>query len=134
MYGTTAIALILAAMGGMNTVLQSFFLLLILDFVTGIFGAYKRGEIESHKMWKGAMKMISYLIAVVLGNQMDIIFYGESGVPHDLMSFKYYILSYLAFTQMVSITENLTLLGVPVPPAIVKKLKASKDKIEAVEV
>ena len=81
-------------------------LFIILDFVTGIIKAAIKSELSSTKMREGLMHKLSFILALLLGWlcewSMPIL-----GLP-DVFGAVYIAVGvYIAFTEIVSILENL---------------------------
>lgn len=93
--------------------------LCVCDIITGILLAgvfheskYSNG-ISSSGLYAGAARKCMYLVMLVVGRQMDIVF--------NLDFVKSSVATYLTITEFISVVENLTRMGVPVP-AFVKRL------------
>ena len=87
---------------------------IVLDFVTGIAKAYKKdGKICSSKLRDGGFKKCGIVVVSVISFGLSEIFNDNS------------VLCYYIYTELISILENLDVLGVPIPP-IFKKLMGIK--------
>lgn len=81
-----------------------------LDIVTGFLCAITNGSISSKVAWNGVSKKVATLILIALvyvgGNIMAI------GFAPQLVAA---VTGFYIYTELVSILENATLLGVPIP-------------------
>lgn len=99
---------------------------MVADYITGLIKAYTTGELSSKIGIKGILKKFGYVILVFVGVVIDysityIIPHYEYNIVFSLM-----ITFWLIINELLSITENLFIIGVPVPKfvnAIINKLK-----------
>ena len=88
---------------------------IILDFITGILKAYKKeGKILSSKLRDGGFKKCGIILVCIMSLGLS-----------ELFSDTYFIISngvlcYYVYTEIVSVTENLNALGIPLPPILSK--------------
>jgi toxin secretion/phage lysis holin len=113
--------------------------LIILDTFTGISTAIKYKRFSSTGLRKATKKIITYALCMITVRLLETIL--NSLITTTMLS--QIIIAFLAITESVSILENLTLLGVPIPSNIltllIKTLKIpglntildnSKDKVK----
>lgn len=98
---------------------------MLIDFISGFLKAWKNNEIDSSKMRKGLIKKVGEVLMLVVG---ELLVAGTM-LPYssDILKF---ISVYLCLMELISIFENLALLGVPVPGFITKTLKQTAETIE----
>lgn len=100
------------------------FALSVIDVITGLMAAGKKGNISSKVSWNGTAKKVGLFLAVAVGNILEPF----SGIPLGRMTAMFYVV-----TEAISITENLDRSGVPVPKFLKEmllKLKSdSADKV-----
>ena len=109
-------------LGGWDNALKALVYLMVFDYVTGFLGAVKNKNVDSYEMfWGGIRKGIIFAVIIVsilldnmVGNQEPIL---------RTMTIYFYVAR-----EGVSVTENLGILGVPLPPGISKVLKQLQDK------
>lgn len=91
------------------------FVLIIIDILSGVINAVIKGEIDSSVMRSGLGHKFSEIVYIVLGILADV-FFGWHSV---------YLLSifYISLMEIVSILENSSKLGLPIPEAIKNILK-----------
>ena len=97
--------------------------LMAIDFATGFLNAWARREVQSAKMRAGLAKKLGEIAALV-ATKLCVT---GMALPGELMTG---VSLYIVAMELVSITENLALLGVPVPKKAREKLKNVRDEIE----
>ena len=100
-------------------------ILMVLDFATGLGNAYKRHEIKSSIMRSGLMKKFGEVVILIVGEL--IVFATIIPARHQIMNF---LSLYISIMELISIAENLDLLGVPMPGFIVKALHQTSEKMD----
>lgn len=94
--------------------------LVIIDTVTGIMIAFEQREISSAGFFRFAGKVFVYLLLMATAGLVD------RALPAKFaMSIMY---AFLAVTEGISILENLSVLGYPVPTKLLKSLKIMNTK------
>jgi len=107
---------------GHQVALISILVLIIFDFITGIFAAKFTGEeIKSSKVLKSAIKVALYFILISAGNLV------ENVVGLNLFADET-IMGFLAATELISLIENIGRLGYAVPRKFLNKLHKFTDK------
>lgn len=109
--------------GGLDTLLEVFCIILILDTFTGMFKYYYKGEYQSKLFRKGLWKKCGYMLAVILAVQLDRLM-GDTGALRSALLFC------LIANEGISIVENLGEIGVPFPETIINAIYVLKDKGE----
>ena len=107
-------------LGGWDTALQVLVIFMVIDYITGIVvaGVFKKskkssnGALESFAGLKGIFKKGMMLLIVLIGHQLDIL------MGTDFV--RYVVIIGFISNELISITENAGLMGVPVP-AVIKK-------------
>lgn len=108
------------------------------DYVSGMIAAYSEGTLSSRKGKLGILKKLSYLIVIVAAALLDwILIKGMQLIGQNIEIRTYYLAAvvciWLILNEIISILENLTRIGVPLPSflsAIAKRLKQQTDKIK----
>ena len=108
--------------------------IMVCDYITGLIKAYKTSQLSSRVGIFGIVKKLSYGVAVVVAMGIDyIISLGISSVnvtvPNN-MTVALIVTIWLILNEMISILENLTIIGVPLPKflkKLVTKLKISAE-------
>lgn len=114
--------------GGFDAALLTLLLFMAADYVTGLIlaGVFRRspksesGALESKAGLKGLFRKGGMLLTVLVACRLDLLL--GSNLIRDA--------SVIAFSvnELISITENLGLMGVPIPEVIVKSISALKEK------
>lgn len=109
----------------------------IIDYLTAIIAAPKRGErVDSLKGFQGLKKKVLMYLLIAVGWLIDtLVNYAAQQVRPDFR--QPYIVAvvvalWLAFNEMLSIVENISDAGGPVPPFLKKMIKSLKKKTEDV--
>lgn len=107
----------------------------VLDYITGIFAALKRGEkINSSIGWHGIVKKVCMWLLVVVGVIIDeLIAYAVNTVGWDI-PFTFVVACvvciWIICNELISILENLKDIGVPLPAFLGKIVVYIKSKAE----
>ena len=100
-----------------TNLLASLFMLILFDFATGIWAVKMSGEeIKSAKIFRTAWKFVLYFMVVSAG------YFTELVIGTDLFIAKT-IMIFLALTELISILENVSKGGYPMPTLLYEKLK-----------
>lgn len=94
-----------------------------LDFLSGFISAWIKKEIKSSKMRTGIAKKIGEFMMIVL---MAVTTFCM-GLPHQLITI---VSAYIMFMEAISILENLSKLGVPVPAWIRNVLNNIEHEVD----
>ena len=107
---------------------------MIIDYITGITSAYIQGNINSRIGLIGIIKKLSYLCAVAVGMVADWIIHSSlasAGIESNITLFVgLLVVIWLIINELISILENLSKIGTPLPPFLMKlisKLKISEE-------
>lgn len=99
--------------------------LMALDFATGFLNAAVKHEIKSSVMRTGLAKKAGEVVILVIGEL--IVYATVIPVKAQIMNF---LSVYISLMELISILENLDLLGVPLPRWIVKLLHQTQELID----
>ena len=110
-------------------------IVMIIDYITGMAQAWASATLSSRVGVLGIIKKIGYLCAVAVAIVVDyIIQTSAANVGTDLTGVCFFgllVTIWLILNECISILENLSEIGVPLPAflvAIVKKLKKTTEK------
>lgn len=106
--------------GGIDKVFICLAILMLIDYITGIFKAIAKKDVNSQRGISGIFYKISIIFMIVIANQVDII--TNQNVFRDLIC--YFFIS----NEGISIIENLTQLGLPIPSKITKFFEQLNNK------
>lgn len=120
-------SLVVLLFGGFDDLLRSLFVAVLLDVLTGVACAFIRRRLASYQLMRGVVRKTLYFAAVALAVLADGLLPGVmiAGVE---VSVRVALIWALLGAEMLSITENLALAGVPLPPWLVQRLQAWHDE------
>lgn len=121
---------IAAAFGGFDLGLKILILLMAVDYLTGILvagvfhasGKSESGGLESRAGWKGLCRKGVVLLIVLVAQCVDQLI--GTSVARDAVVIGY------AINEVISITENAGLMGVPVPEKLSQAIEVLQGKAE----
>ncbi|NLK39464.1 MAG: phage holin family protein [Clostridiales bacterium] len=107
---------------------------LIVDYITGMTKAWINSQLSSQIGFKGIVKKIGYLIVVCCGMGVDWLIHTavvSTGVEMNAMYlFGMIACIWLIINEMISVIENLSIIGVPVPEFLKKVMEKLKQSAE----
>lgn len=117
-------------LGGFDSGLKALLICMAADYITGLLvagvfkksGKTKSGALSSQAGWKGLAKKGVTLLIVAVSCQLD------NMTGHDFIR-NAAIIGFMA-NEVISITENAGLMGVPIPSVITKAIEILKSKGE----
>lgn len=120
--------LISAALGGWDYALVTLMIVMCVDYISGIvvagvFHASKKtesGALESNVGFKGLCRKCMILLIVLIAYRMDLVI-GVSYIRDTV------IIGFIA-NEVISIIENAGLMGITLPPALVKAIDILTEK------
>lgn len=103
--------------GAWSDALTALGMFMLIDYITGVMAAYMRprAKLSSKRGLQGLVKKLALAMLVVFAHYLDV-----AVGQHVFMTLAVYV---LLGNEGLSIVENLTICGVPVPASIRKKLK-----------
>lgn len=116
--------------GGWNEAMTTLCIFMLTDYVTGLIvaGVFKNstktndGGLESKAGFKGLMRKFAVLLLVLIACRLDMMF--DTSFVKDCV-----IIAFIA-NEVLSITENIGLMGVPIPKVIEKAITLLNEKGE----
>lgn len=110
---------------------------MIIDYVTGMLSAWLNSELSSKKGIKGIVKKVSYLALVAVAMIVDwLIFQGLQQINVDLhysVFFAVLVTVWLIINELISVLENLSRMGVPIPNFLKKLIDRLKNTVDESE-
>ena len=97
------------------------FILMVIDFLTGISHAWATGHLKSYKMRDGLNKKVGEICILLVG----YIFTWTINAPKYLMIG---LTIYIVIMELISLSENLDKMGVPLPKPLKKALRNAEYK------
>lgn len=116
-------------LGGWNTDLTTLVAFMIIDYILGVVVAawFKRSEktptgaLSSKVMIDGLIRKCSILLIVFMMNRLDIMFGIHYICSATVIGF--------CCSELLSITESLGLMGVPLPPVVIRAIDALRNRV-----
>ncbi|MDY4010289.1 MAG: phage holin family protein [Fusobacterium gastrosuis] len=115
MVWTSWISFLIWAVGGFDEALKILFFLMAVDFITGIWIAYKIETINSTRAYKGLTKKAYALILISCSAVVSKL------IPN--LGIRDMVIIFYTATEILSIIENGSRLGVPIPAKLKKALE-----------
>ncbi len=117
-----------ALFGGWTPDFATLLIFMAIDFATGILlaGIFKKsnktetGALESHAGWKGLARKCMVLLYVMIANRLDL----SLGTDYIRTA----VIIGFMLNELLSITENAGLMGVPIPDVIKKAIELLRNK------
>ena len=98
--------------GGWDVALSILITFMILDYITGVIWAYIQKNLNSEVGFKGLVKKCTILIVLIVGAMLDRLLNSGEWVFRTLVAY-FYIAN-----EGISLLENISKLGVPIPAKI----------------
>lgn len=116
--------------GGWDSAMITLVIFMVIDYISGLVvaGVFKKspksasGTLESRAGWKGLCRKGMTLLIVLIAHQLDIMI----GVDYIRNAV---IIGFCA-NELISITENAGLMGIPLPAVIKKAIDVLSQKSE----
>ena len=106
--------------GAWDVAFQVLCVFMVIDYITGTMCGYVTKELSSQIGFKGILKKVAMLISIIVAVEVDRVL--ETDVLRIAVIFC------LIGNEGISLLENLTKLGVPIPERLVNALKQIKGK------
>ncbi len=111
-----------SSLGGWDAALKVLVVLMVIDYVTGFLGAIKNKQVNSEIMFWGGIRKGLILAVVVVAVLLDEMVGNQEPILRTLAIYFY------VAREGISVTENLGILGVPLPPSISRVLTQLQKK------
>ncbi|MDJ0305403.1 MULTISPECIES: phage holin family protein [Dehalobacter] len=111
-------------LGGWDVALRVLITFMIIDYVTGFLGAWKKKKVDSEIMFWGGIRKGIIIVVIAIAVMLDQLL-GNKEPIFRMLALYFYIAR-----EGLSIIENLGILGVPMPGAIKKVLVQLQEKGE----
>jgi len=109
-------------------------IMMIIDYISGMSAAWREGTLNSKKGVDGIIKKVGYMALVAVAMGVDyLIFSGFTAVNVSIgfnMLFGILVAVWLIINEMISVLENLSRIGVPIPQFLTKVVKRLKISAE----
>ena len=107
--------------GGIDIAMQCLLIAIVIDYISGLIKAFNTKTLDSKIGFKGILKKVGILCIVCLAVLIDRLT-GESGAIRTL------VIYYFVANEGLSVLENLSIAGLPIPQSIKKALQALKKE------
>ncbi|MBE5954120.1 MAG: phage holin family protein [Lachnospiraceae bacterium] len=111
-------------LGGFDDYLHALVAFVMIDYITGFMAAFFTKKLSSETGFKGICKKVVIFYLVGIGHIIDAQVIGNGSVLRTVV-----ILFYLS-NEGISIIENVTIIGLPVPKKLIKVLEQLHDDAE----
>lgn len=111
---------------GIDQVAIAFLVMLCLDFIFWFSLAWKNDNVQPERLKKGTVKFLLYGIVIIVWNMTDIIIFHQTVD----FGFKNAFMIYLWVNEAISILKKCQMLGVPLPPRLLKKIEKIRDSVD----
>jgi len=111
-----------AWLGGWDAALKVLVVLMIIDYATGFLGAVKGHKVNSEVMYWGGFRKAAILVVLAIAVLFDQMVGNSAPILRTLAIYFY------VSREGISVTENLGILGVPLPPGISRVLTQLQEK------
>ena len=118
-------AILGAFIGGLSGLLVALIWLMVCDYITGVLCAIKNKKLNSSVGFWGIVKKCLILMMVGVANMLDVKVIGTGSVLRSAVTMFY------ISNDGISILENITKLGLPIPnklKAVLEQLKEDDDE------
>ena len=109
--------------GGWDYLLMVLMALVVLDYMTGVLAAFVQKRLASEIGFKGIAQKIFIFVLVAIANFVDTLLWDQSLIRDATILF--YIVN-----EIISVTENAGIVGLPIPQFLLKAIDLLKDRIE----
>ncbi|MEE3415307.1 MAG: phage holin family protein [Prevotella sp.] len=118
-------ALILEHLGGFDVHLNVLVIMICTDFVTGILKALVNKDLQSREMMVGMIRKILIMVCVCLAFEVDkalALHAANAGLNYNI-DLRLFVIIYFCVEELLSILENMVVIGVPVPKFVTQFLR-----------
>lgn len=109
-------------LGGANGFMYALIAFVVIDYITGVFCAIADKSLSSEVGFKGICRKVLIFVLVGIGNIIDVYVLGDSSVLRTAVIFFY------LSNEGVSLLENASRLGLPIPDKLKAVLSQLHDK------
>lgn len=118
--GGTVGGLAASFFGGLDKVMVSLLILIVLDYITGILKALYSKQLSSEIGFKGIIKKV--LLLIVVG--VAVLVQNNLGIP----TIREIVIMFFAINEAISLLENASQMGLPIPEKLKETLLQLRDK------
>ncbi|WP_255404666.1 holin family protein [Thermoactinomyces sp. DSM 45892] len=115
-------------LGGWDLSMQALGVLVVFDYITGMSASIHEGKLNSHTGYKGIMKKVVIFIVVGAAYWVGKLAMGDGGKYLRDGTIVFY-----AVNELISIIENVSRMGIPVPDILVRTIENVKNREKKVQ-
>ena len=105
-------------LGGFDKLIIMLIIFMAMDYVTGIMKSIINKRISSEIGFKGIFKKILILFMIAISHEIDSVF--------NYVGIRYLIITFYIVNEGISIVENASIIGLPIPQKIKVTLETLK--------
>lgn len=130
-----AIAFLMVYFGQLLIPLVILLIVMISDYISGMIGAWINKEISSRIGFIGIIKKACYMFVVAVGVIVDWVLKASIAgtdiiVNDDVFAVGLLVIIWLIINELISILENISAIGVPLPSFLMKIVHKLKKSVE----
>jgi len=134
---SAALAAFAVYMGALAVPIIVLMVMMIIDYLSGMSAAWVHGDLSSKVGAKGIVKKVGYMTLIVVAMGVDYLIYSGIAAANITVNYNMWfgllVAVWLIINEMISILENLSKLGVPIPDFLTKIIKRLKNSAERKE-
>ena len=132
-----ALAAFAVYMGALAVPIIVLMVMMIIDYLSGMSAAWVHGDLSSRVGAKGIVKKVGYMALIVVAMGVDYLIYSGFAAANIEVGYNMWfgllVAVWLIINEMISILENLSKLGVPIPDFLTKVIQRLKSSAERKE-
>lgn len=107
--------------GGIDIAIQCLFLVMIIDYISGVLSAIYNKKLNSTIGFKGILKKAVYILVIILAIILDKLL-GQNGILRTI------VIYFFVANDGISIIENIAEMGIPLPTKLIEVLEQLKKE------
>lgn len=107
--------------GGWSALLDVMLALVVVDYVSGVIASGVEGKLSSRIGMLGIAKKVFIFLVIAVGHKIDVAA-GNGNVIRDA------VIWFFLANELLSVTENMGRMGMPVPPVLTQAISVLKSK------
>lgn len=132
---SAALAAFASYLGALAVPIIVLMVMMIIDYLSGMSAAWSEGTLSSKVGAKGIVKKVGYMALIAVAMGVDYLIYSGIVAANIEVGYNMWfgllVAVWLIINEMISILENLSRLGVPIPEflkKIIGRLKTSAER------
>lgn len=131
---SAALASFASYMGALAVPIIVLMVMMVIDYLSGMSVAWSTGELSSKIGAKGIVKKVGYMALIAVAMGVDYLIYSGIAAANIEVGYNMWfgllVAVWLIINEMISILENLSKLGVPIPEFLKKIIQRLKNSAE----